>query len=244
MDSVRLGAAFRAVRHRLRLRLADVAARAGVSVSTVSRIERGQLASLSVSTLERVAAVLEIRLDLVPRWRGGELDRTVGSGHAAMHDQVARLLRDLPGWSFAPEVTFAVYGERGIIDVLAFHPARSALLVIELKTELVDVQALLGQVDRYRRLSRRIARERGWHAQSVGVWVALRGTMTNRRRVTAHAAVLRAALPDEVRAVRRWLRDPVGPLAGLTFVSDSHARTASDASHHRKRIRSSQRTGA
>lgn len=241
---MRFGAAIRAVRHRLRLRQADVATRAGVSVSTVSRIECGRLASLSISTIERVAAVLEIRLDLVPRWRGGELDRLVGAGHAGMHDQIARLLRGLPGWSFAPEVTFAVYGERGIIDVLAFHPGRSALLVIELKTELVDVQALLGQVDRYRRLALRIARERGWHAQSVGVWVALRATMTNRRRVAAHVAVLRAALPDEVRAVRRWLGDPVGPLAGLSFVADSHPRTGSDAHHHAKRIRTPGRAGS
>jgi hypothetical protein len=53
-------------------------------------------------------------------------------------------------------------GERGIIDVLAWHAGRRCLLVIELKTELVDPAALLAQVDRYRRLALALARERGW----------------------------------------------------------------------------------
>jgi transcriptional regulator with XRE-family HTH domain len=34
------------------------------------------------------------------------------------------------GWQAFPEVTFAIAGERGSIDVLAFHPATGALLVV------------------------------------------------------------------------------------------------------------------
>jgi hypothetical protein len=41
----------------------------------VSLIERGHLDTLSLRTMRRVAAVLDVRLDLVARWRGGELDR-------------------------------------------------------------------------------------------------------------------------------------------------------------------------
>jgi hypothetical protein len=130
-----------------------------------------------------VAATLEIRLDLVPRWRGGDLDRMLGAGHGRMHEQVARLLRRYPAWIAAPEVSFAFYGERGVIDVLAFHPARRMLLVIELKTELVDVQELLSAVDRYRRLASRVAVGRGWYAKDVAAWVVFRDTSTNRRRV-------------------------------------------------------------
>ncbi len=61
-----------------------------------------------------------------------------------------------------PEVSFAVYGERGVIDILAWHPGERALLVIELKTEIVDIQDLIGTVDRKRRLARVVARDRGW----------------------------------------------------------------------------------
>ncbi|MEA2632936.1 MAG: hypothetical protein QOE66_3155, partial [Chloroflexota bacterium] len=77
------------------------------------------------------------------------------------------MFRDqLPGWILAPEVSFAIYGERRVIDILAWHPGRRALLLIELKTELVDMNELLGTLDRKRRLARRIAQERGWDPES------------------------------------------------------------------------------
>ena len=50
----------------------------------------------------------------------------------------------MPAWVVRPEVSFSIYGERGVIDVLAWHPARRAILVIELKTELVDINELMG----------------------------------------------------------------------------------------------------
>jgi transcriptional regulator with XRE-family HTH domain len=194
MDATRLGSVIRAVRVRLRLRQLDVARRAGVARSTISRIERGVAGSLPLDDLLRVTSSLEISVDLVPRWRGGELTRMLNAGHATMHEAVARLLAAWPEWTFAPEVSFAVYGERGVIDVLAYHTACRTLLVIELKTELVDVQGLLGSADGYRRLALGIARERGWNAAHVSVWVILRDTDTSRRRVAAHATVLRSAL--------------------------------------------------
>jgi transcriptional regulator with XRE-family HTH domain len=236
VDVVRLGGVFCAVRVRGSLRQVDVAERTGVSISTISRIERGRVTTLSIGTLARVAAALEMRIDIVARWRGGELDRLLSSGHSAMHEQVAKLLAALPRWTSSPEVTFAVYGERGVIDILAFHPERRALLVIELKTELADVQALLGQVDRYRRLAGRIALERGWDAGIVGVWVVMRDTTTNRRRVARHATTIHAALPDGVVRVRRWLKDPIGPLAAITFLADSHPRKIGRAAAGVKRV--------
>ena len=36
--------------------------------------------------------------------------------------------------ALVPEVSFSIYGERGVIDMLLWHPARRALLVVELKT--------------------------------------------------------------------------------------------------------------
>ena len=45
----------------------------------------------------------------------------------------------------APEVSFSIYGERGVIDILAWHPGRRALLIIELKTDIVDVNELVGR---------------------------------------------------------------------------------------------------
>ena len=236
MDFVRLGSVYRAIRVRKRWRQVDVARAAGVSQPMISRIERGQMRHVSVAAILRVAEALELRIDMVPRWRGGDLDRMLNAGHAALHQSVAELFRGTR-WLLGPETTFAIYGERGVIDVLAFHPPRSALLVIELKTDIVDVQALMSAVDRYRRLAPRIARERGWEVRSVGVWAAVRDTKTNRRRVAEHADVLRAAFPSDGRSMRRWLREPNGPLAALSFIPDVSARPGSAASSGVRRVR-------
>lgn len=200
-----------------------MAAAAGVSQSTVSRVERGNLRLLTVDSVLRVTEALEIRIEWTPRWRGGDLDRMLNAGHAAMHNSVARLLKGSP-WLLAPEATFAIYGERGVIDILAFHPRTQALLVIELKTDLVDVHDLLASVDRYRRLAPKIARDRGWRAQSVSCWLIFRDTATNRRRVAAHAPVLQVAFPHDGRTMRRWLREPGSQIAAVSFVADSTRR--------------------
>ncbi len=188
-----------------------------MSRSAVSLIERGRLDELRFGTALRVAAALEVRLEVRARWRGGDLDRLLNAGHSALHESLARYLQALSGWVFAPEVSFAIYGERGIIDILAWHPGRRALLVIELKTDIADVQELIGTVDRKRRLAARIARERGWDPLAVSAWVIVADTKTNWRRVQRHAAVLRAAFPRDGRTLRSWLRDPAVPVAALSF---------------------------
>lgn len=236
MDAIRLGAVFRAVRLRKRWRQADVAARAGLSQTMISRIERGHLRLITVDALLSVAEALEIRIDWSPRWRGGDLDRMLNAGHSAMHVTAARMFRT-PPWLLSPETTFAIYGERGVIDLLCFHPPTGALLVIELKTDLVDVQNVIASVDRYRRLAPRIARERGWTVRTVSCWVMFRDTPSNRRRVAAHASVLRVAFPHDGRTMRRWLREPDGPVSALSFIADSADRPRSAASSGVQRIR-------
>jgi transcriptional regulator with XRE-family HTH domain len=198
-------------------RQSDLAVAAGVSASTVSRVERGHVRTLSVAALRDVGAALDVRIELVARWRAGDLDRLLNARHSALHELLARHFRRLPGWILAPEVSFSIYGERGVIDILAWHPRRRALLVIELKTEIVDVNDLIGSVDRKRRLARRIARERGWDPVEIGCWVVVAAGRTNRRRVSAHASVLAAAFPDDGKRMRAWLRDPVGAVAALSF---------------------------
>jgi len=98
---------------------------------------------------------------------------------------MARSFASFDGWVTEPEVSFSIYGERGIIDVLAWHPGRRILLVIELKTEFVDVNELMGSVDRKRRLAAAIARERGWDSAAIGAWVVIADSRTNRRALAA-----------------------------------------------------------
>ena len=221
MGDLEIGTVFRAVRIHRRMRQSDVAAAAGVSRGTVSLIERGHLDSVSLRALRAVAGVLEIRLTIGTQWRGGGLPRLLNRRHSAMHEAMAAKFERVHGWTYRPEVSFSIYGERGIIDALAWHEASRSLLVIELKTEIVDVQELIGTMDRRRRLAPEIVRDLTWRPGTVGAWVIVADSRTNRRHAAGHRAVLRAAFPSDGHAVGGWLREPAGPLAALSFLSSS-----------------------
>jgi transcriptional regulator with XRE-family HTH domain len=222
MQDMRLGSAIRLLRQRRHWTQAELAARAGVSDTTISRIERGHIRSLTVATIQEVASELDVRIDLVPRWRSGDLDRLLNRRHSTLHELVARWFGEVvPDWVLAPEVSYSIYGERGVIDILAWHPGRRALIIIELKTDIVDVNDIAGQADRRRRLARTIVAERGWEPATVSVWVVVAPSRTNRRRVAAHEAMLRAAFPMDGRGIRAWLRHPVAAVAALSFWPDS-----------------------
>jgi transcriptional regulator with XRE-family HTH domain len=214
----RCGATFRAVRIRRGWRQIDVADRAGVHRSVISAIERGHLEHVSVGTLLRVARALDIQLTFTTRWRGGDLDRLLSSRHSSLHEAVARWFgTEMPGWLLAPEVSFSIYGERGIIDILAWHPGERALLVIELKTDIVDVNDLIGSMDRRRRLASRIAHEKGWDPLTVSTWVIVAEGRTNRERLAAHRTVLRNAFPVDGRAMPGWLKRPNRVVDAMSF---------------------------
>ncbi|MEX1295860.1 MAG: helix-turn-helix domain-containing protein [Candidatus Limnocylindrales bacterium] len=238
MEDIRVGAAFRAVRLRRRWRQVDVASKAGVPRSLVSDIERGHFSRTSLDRFRAVAAALGIRVDLVACWRGDELARLLNAYHSAMHESVARFLEPLPGWRFVPEVSFSISGERGVIDILAFHPSSGSLLVIELKTKIVDVNELVGTLDRKTRLARRIAADRGWHAESVSRWVIIARDRTNQRRIEAHRTMLRAALPADGHAMRRWMASPSAAISGLSMWTDVALTDAGRARSQRVRLTS------
>ena len=243
MTDHRVGAALRALRIQKGWRQADLAKRAKVTPSVVSLIERGHLIRVSTSAFRRVTAALEVRAEVWLSLPHGELDRLLNSGHAALHEALARYLGSLPGWVHAPEVSFAYYPERGVVDILAFHEPTGALLVIELKTELVSLEDLLGTMDVRMRHAARIALERGWQATSVSAWVVFAESRTTRRRVQAHAAVLRSAFPNDGRSVAGWLTRPSGTLRALSFWTDANVaavrRNASAARRIRMRGRAS-----
>lgn len=217
-----------------------MADRAGLSRWVVSRIEHGRLDGLTIGAVRAVVRVLDARLDLQVRWQGGDLPRLLSARHGALHEAVARWFATLPEWTAEPEVSFSIRGERGIIDILAWHPTRRVLLVIELKTEIVDVNEMLGTLDRKRRLAWSIARERGWDPLGISVWVVLADSRTNRRHVAGHAAVLRAKLPTDGRTMRAWLRAPSDPVYALSFLpsaGDAHLGRATTATKRVARVR-------
>ena len=236
MDSIRVGLALRAVRIRLGLRQIDLARRARVSRGAVSAIELGRWEEVSLAELERVAHALGARLDVAVRWKGERLDRLLDEAHAAtVAAMVVRLEHDR--WLVAVEATFSIWGERGSIDILAWHPATETVLVVEVKSVIPDLQALLYGVDRKARLAPEIAGQRGWRPSTVGRLLVVAESPTSRGRVRRHSTVLDAALPARGAEVRTWLRAPSGPLAGLLFLSNASQGGTTGSSWRRERVR-------
>jgi transcriptional regulator with XRE-family HTH domain len=118
MEDIRLGSTFRALRRHQGLSQSDLARRARVSRACFIKIERGQVGSQPLDRARSVATALGARLDVRPRLPGGDLDRVINADHAVMHEELAA---HLDGWEWRPEVTFSIFGERGIIDLLAWH---------------------------------------------------------------------------------------------------------------------------
>lgn len=219
MEERRLGLVVRALRRRRGWRQLDLAGAAGVSQSTVSDLERGHLDTLSMRTIKAVLAVLGARLVTDVRWRGGQLDRLLDEGHAALGAAVMEILGDRE-WQVRVEVSYSHFGERGSIDILAWHAATRTLLVVEIKTELTSIEATLRKLDEKERLAGRVARERfGWQPSAIGVLLVLRENSTNRARAGRATVILAAALPVRSAAARAWLRRPTGRLRGLWFLS-------------------------
>ncbi len=188
----------------------------------ISRIELGHADRLTVATLDDVAAALGARFDCRLTWNGEALDRLLDRDHASIVEAVARSL-EARGWLVATEVTFNVFGERGSIDVLAYHAGTRTLLVIEVKSVIPDVQATLVGIDRKSRLATDIAGSRGWPASRVWRVLVVRDTRTSRRRIDAHSTTFATMLPARTAEVRRAIRDPgsrFGPLGGIWFLPD------------------------
>jgi transcriptional regulator with XRE-family HTH domain len=235
VDVRKVGRVHRALRYRLKWRQVDVAKKSGVSRTTISDIETGNLDRVSLTDLERSVLSLGARLD-VSIIGGPSLDRLLDEGHARLAALVASHLKKF-GWVVEFEVTFSRMGEHGSIDILAWHAATRSLLVVEIKTELVSVEGLLRPLDVKVRLAAEVAARFGWRPFTVSRLVALPENSTARRTVARHADTLRAALPARSHEVRRWLAAPNGALRGMWFLSNAAAAgiTANPSSIRRVR---------
>ena len=220
MDAIRVGRQLRALRLRRRWRQIDVADRVGISRASISNLEGGRAAQTQLALLTRVAAALGAELDVRLRWRGEQLDRLLDEEHAGLTNAFVALL-ERRAWQAAPEVTFAIYGDRGSVDILAFHRRAAVVLVVEIKTVIADVQAMLTSLDRKTRRAKEIAVERGWRPRAVARLLVVAEGSTNRARVSRLDATLRAAFPDRGQTVRDWLRRPNRPISGLLFISNA-----------------------
>ena len=206
VNAERLGRLARMLRVRQRLTQVALATRAGVSRRAVSLLETGRAAVLRLREVEAIVLALGGRLDMRLLWNGPELDRMLDEAHAALGASVKRRLERW-GWLVRVEVSYSRYGERGRIDLLAFHPAARVLLVIELKSELVDVQALLGSLDVKVRLAPGIVERFGWSPRAVVPAIVFLEHSATRKRL-ARIDTLFDRFDVRGKAALSWLRRP------------------------------------
>jgi transcriptional regulator with XRE-family HTH domain len=228
MDDARLGRTIRVLRQRRGWRQQDLGSRCGLSRSAISDIERGRMDRYTIASVRAVLRALDAEGELTVRWGApGDLDSLLDRDHALLVRTWAEAHRR-HGWEVWPEASYSVYGERGRIDLLAFHPATGILEVAEMKTGIWDLQETLGRLDSKVRLARGVAAERGWDVRGVVGALVISDGRTARRRIAEHA-VLFGRYATRGQAARAFVRQPRGDVRGLlAFVSlpdSNHARS-------------------
>ena len=165
-----------------------------------------------------------------------EVDRLLDADHSALAAHLTQRLSAF-GWAVRSEVSFNQYGDRGRIDLVAFHPVEGILLIIEIKTAIVDAQAMLGALDVKARVGRTVARQLGWEARRVVPALVILDGSTARRHVRAVEPLLNR-FDLRGRAAVDWLRQPRDPANGLLFLSKLPSNAGSDARRAgRRRVR-------
>jgi transcriptional regulator with XRE-family HTH domain len=236
MDDTRLGRLIRVLRQRRGWRQVDLAKRARVGRSVVSDLEIGRLDARTLSTIRKVVETFGLSLDVAARGLGADADRVADERHANLLGTCASWLRAL-GWRSIAEVSYSEWGERGSIDLLAWHAPTETLLVIEIKTELASVEETLRKHDEKVRLAPKIARSHSWEPSQIGRLLVFPDDRTQRRRVTAHESVITGAYPMRSHRVKAWCRAPEGAMSGLIFLTDSAPSGRTVGRRPRQRIR-------
>lgn len=235
MDDARFGRLVRVLRHRRGWRQIDLAERARVGQEAVAKVEQGRLGCMRVSSIRAIVTAFGLSYDSDVRGLGANEDRLLDQRHATLMGACAAWLSAI-GWLVRSEVSYSEWGERGSVDLLAWHPRTRILLVIEIKTELASVESTLRKLDEKVRLAAKIARPLGWRPASVSRLLVLPEDRTQRRRVHDHAVVLAQAFPVRSRQVRRWCREPSRSIDGLLFLADPPASKGAERGR-RERIR-------
>jgi hypothetical protein len=195
----------------------DLAGSAGVSASLVGLLERGHAETLSVRGIRKISAALDLRMGWDAGYRGPELARLRDSDHAQLAEQVTKRLQT-SGWTVVPEASFNHYGDRGRIDLLAYHPATHTLVTVEIKTVIAEIQELLGGLNTKSRVAPLLARALGWKAaRAIPILVVAEST-TNRRRLAAHSRLF-TGLTLRGRSATAWIQRPEGTPRGLLVLA-------------------------
>jgi transcriptional regulator with XRE-family HTH domain len=219
-DDERVGRLLRAIRRRTGLTQLALCLRAGVPRGDVLTIEAGYVGLIPLDRTRRVFDALGGRARLATFWNGAVADRLLDEAHARIVERALAVFQ-ARGWETAVEVSFSEFGERGSIDILAARPSTAAIAVCEVKSDIGSLEETNRILDMKERLAPGIAeRTFAFRPRTVGRVLILPDRSTLRRVIDEHARTMGAIYPARGREVRRWLRDPSGPLRGIWFLSE------------------------
>ena len=172
---------------------AELAAAVGVSRSLIAGIETGRV-NATLDVVMRIGDALDLNLQIVGQ-RPVVIDpRPSGVLHGRCSAYVGRRLARR-GWSTRREVEIVHGRWHGWIDILAFHPATSTLVVIEIKTQVDDLGAIERQLSWYEREADKVARTMGWRPTTIATWLLLLQTEEVETAIRRERDLLRVGFP-------------------------------------------------
>jgi transcriptional regulator with XRE-family HTH domain len=204
----------------------ELARRAEITQSTVSRVERAKLDDLTFVTAAQLLDALGIRarLDLRAPFIA-DRRRQTDAGHARCVAYVARRLRRL-GWSVLTEVEIVTGSARGWIDVLAYRPGDDLLLIIEIKTELEDIGMVQRQLAWYERAAWDAAHRAGWRPSRAVAALLVLETARTLERVADNRELLVLSFPMTARELGKIVAGATGAGGRSLAMIDPYVRSA------------------
>jgi transcriptional regulator with XRE-family HTH domain len=219
-EDERLGRLLKLIRTRTGLTQVQLAARAGVPLPALKRVEAGAAGNVRLDRIRSLYEAVDGRARTTAWWNGAAADRLLDERHAAIVEIVVRLFRER-GWEVFVELSFSEFGERGSIDVFGLLPSLAAVAVCEVKSIIGSLEETNRTLDAKVRLAPTITFKRlGWRPRVVGRVLIMPGDMTLRRSVERHASTMNAIYPGRSREVRAWLRNPAESMSAIWFVSN------------------------
>lgn len=180
----------------------------------IAEHELGEIERASVRSLRSHCEALGLSLELTIRGSAGDVLKD--EEHALLTEWIKRQL-DSMGWTTEAEASFNIWGERGRMDLLAWNATAGTVLVDEQKTDISDVQDLIGTLGVKERLALQVARERRWDPTCVAVLLVVSKTHRNLRILQRFSALFDQFNLRGADAVR-WLRQPSGSAHLLLLV--------------------------
>lgn len=191
-------------RVRLRLTQQQVADAVGVSRGYIAAIERLH-ANPTLGIVDRISDALGLEAILILRQpvvigAAGQRDLV----HGRCSSYVERRLQ-AAGWQTAREVELIQGRSHGWIDLLAFDALTATLLVIEIKSALVDLGLAERQLAWYDRSAGDAARRLGWHPRRIVSWLLVLSSDEVEAVLRHNSDVLRRAFPSRAPEMLAWL---------------------------------------